>query len=102
MQRQVSRTAYKLYGRIDTSLRTLDETKQTQCALSLANPSEVKEHFKWIAVPAGDGANHLYFLDDFKERVVQECFSISMSMSPDWIYNEKKTQDLSVCAGSLH
>lgn len=150
MQRQVSRTACELYGRIDTSLRALDETKQAQCALSLANPSEVKEHFKWIAVPAGDGANNLYSLDDFKvyfenypyqwqiipdpmrnhtnlrfmnkrmkrllafdadianllivnitqdfkERVAQEFFSISKSL--EWLYNEKKTQDLSVLCG---
>lgn len=150
MQRKVSRTACELYSRIDIRLHTQDETKQAQCALSLANPSYVKEYFKWIAVPAGDGADHLYSLADFKlylenypyqwqtipdpmrnhtnlrfmnkrmerflamdadiynllivnitqdfrARVAQEFFSISKSL--EWLYNEKKTQDLSVLCG---
>lgn len=66
MQRQVSQVARDLYCRIDTSLNTVDDTKQAQCALSLANPQEVKEYFKWIAVPAGGGADHMYSLEDFK------------------------------------
>jgi hypothetical protein len=61
----LSQCAINFYHNLQNKLQTSNAT----CTLSLADPKEIKEYFKWIAVPSGQGGDHLYSVDGFREYI---------------------------------
>ncbi len=78
----VSKIAGKTYNQIDMALAYKDEEKNTICTLSLANPLEITQYFKWITIPSGNGTYQTYSVEAYAAYITHELINGNIIRDP--------------------